>query len=84
MKARSAPDFEGHGDFRLVRKILKYPDNRLRHRREIMELTVRLATDEEKRELWPICDARLTRYAYYRKRSSRGMGIFACEGRTAI
>jgi hypothetical protein len=51
---------------------------------EIMELTVRLATDEEKRELWPICDARLTRYAYYRKRSSRGMGIFACEGRTAI
>jgi F420H(2)-dependent quinone reductase len=61
--------------------VLKYPDIEVRHRRQTMDLTARLATAAEKPSLWPICDEHFPPYAEYRTLTDRDIPIFVCEPR---
>jgi deazaflavin-dependent oxidoreductase (nitroreductase family) len=55
------------------------PDIEVRHRGNNMRLKARLATDEEKPTLWPVCDSHYAPYADYRARTDRDIPIFVCE-----
>jgi deazaflavin-dependent oxidoreductase (nitroreductase family) len=55
------------------------PDIEVRHRGNNMTLRARLATDEEKPDLWPVCDSHYAPYADYRARTDRNIPIFVCE-----
>lgn len=59
--------------------IAKTPDIRVRHRGQEMKLRARLATLEEKPDLWPICDSHYAPFADYRARTEREIPIFVCE-----
>jgi deazaflavin-dependent oxidoreductase (nitroreductase family) len=59
--------------------LVKYPEIVVSHRRRRMKLRARLASPEEKPELWPICDQHYAPYAEYRKRTTREIPIFVCE-----
>lgn len=59
--------------------LVKHPEIMVSHRRRPMKLRARLATREEKPELWPICDQHYAPYADYRKRTTRDIPIFVCE-----
>lgn len=59
--------------------LVKYPEIVVRHRRSSMKLRARLATPEEKTELWPVCDRFFPSYADYRKLTTRDIPIFVCE-----
>ena len=59
--------------------IAKNPDIRVRYRGKEMALRARLATVEEKPDLWPICDRHYAPYADYRARTDRDIPIFICE-----
>ena len=61
--------------------LVAHPDISVTHRGRRMELRARLATAAEKPELWPICDRAYAPYADYRKRTTREIPIFVCEGR---
>jgi deazaflavin-dependent oxidoreductase (nitroreductase family) len=61
------------------RNLVKHPDIEVRHRGRRMKLRCRLATPDEKPELWPICDGRYAPYADYRRRTTRDIPIFVCE-----
>jgi deazaflavin-dependent oxidoreductase (nitroreductase family) len=62
--------------------IVAHPDIEVRHRRQDMALTARVAVADEKPTLWPICDAHYPPYADYRARTARDIPIFVCEPRT--
>jgi deazaflavin-dependent oxidoreductase (nitroreductase family) len=59
--------------------LVRHPEIAVRHRHHRMKLRVRLATPEEKPELWPICDQYYAPYADYRKRTTRDIPIFVGE-----
>jgi deazaflavin-dependent oxidoreductase (nitroreductase family) len=59
--------------------LVKQPEIVVSHRRRRMKLHARLATPEEKPELWPVCDQHYAPYADYRKRTTRDIPIFVCE-----
>ena len=59
--------------------LVKHPVIEVRHRRRSMTLRARLATAEERPELWPICYEHYAPYADYRKRTTREIPIFVCE-----
>ena len=59
--------------------LVKHPDIEVRHRGERMELRARLASPDEKPELWPLCDEHYAPYAQYRERTTRDIPIFVCE-----
>ena len=59
--------------------LVKNPQIEVRHRSRRMKLRARLASPEEKPELWPICDQHYAPYADYRKRTDRDIPIFVCE-----
>jgi deazaflavin-dependent oxidoreductase (nitroreductase family) len=59
--------------------LVKHPEIVVRHRNHRMKLRARLATPDEKPELWPICDHYYAPYADYRKRTTRDIPIFVCE-----
>lgn len=59
--------------------IARHPNITVRHRGEEMALTARLATADEKPELWPICDSHYAPYADYRARTDRDIPIFVCQ-----
>lgn len=59
--------------------LLKHPDIEVSHRGRRMQLRARLATPEEKPDLWPICDRHYAPYAEYRARTTRDIPIFVCE-----
>jgi len=59
--------------------LVKHPDIEVNHRGRRMKLRARLATAEEKPELWPICDRHYAPYADYRERTTRDIPIFVCE-----
>lgn len=59
--------------------LVKHPEISVSHRRRRMKLRVRLATPQEKPELWPICDQHYAPYAAYRERTTRDIPIFVCE-----
>ncbi len=62
-----------------VHNLVKHPDVVVTHRGRRMELRARLATAEEKPQLWPICDEHYAPYATYRGRTERDIPIFVCE-----
>ncbi len=64
------------------RNLVKNPDIEVDHRGRKMKLRARLATDEERPALWPICDEHYAPYADYRKRTTREIPIFVCEPAT--
>ena len=55
------------------------PDITVSHWCRSEKLRARLASVEEKPELWPICDRYYAPYAEYRERTSRNIPIFVCE-----
>jgi len=44
-----------------------------------MKLRARLASADEKAELWPTCDAHYAPFADYRKRTDRDIPMFVCS-----
>ena len=61
--------------------IASNPDISVRYRGTEMSLRARLATAEEKPQLWPICDSCYAPYADYRARTDRDIPIFICQPR---
>jgi deazaflavin-dependent oxidoreductase (nitroreductase family) len=59
--------------------IAKNPDITVRHRGKQMTLRGRLATIDEKTNLWPLCDNSYAPFADYRARTGREIPIFVCE-----
>ena len=59
--------------------IAKNRDITVRHRGKEMTLRARLATADEKPDMWPICDSHYAPYADYRARTDRDIPIFVCE-----
>ncbi len=59
--------------------LVKYPDIKVSQRGRRMTLRARVATANEKPDLWPICDQHYAPYADYRARTSREIPIFVCE-----
>lgn len=59
--------------------LVKHPDIKVDYRGRKMTLRARLATSEEKPDLWPICYQHYAPYAEYRKRTDRDIPIFVCE-----
>lgn len=59
--------------------LVKHPDISVTHRGQRLKLRARLASADEKPELWPICDQHYAPYADYRKRTTRDIPIFVCE-----
>jgi deazaflavin-dependent oxidoreductase (nitroreductase family) len=59
--------------------IAKNRDITVRHRGKEMALRARLATADEKPDMWPICDSHYAPYADYRARTDRDIPIFVCE-----
>jgi deazaflavin-dependent oxidoreductase (nitroreductase family) len=58
--------------------LVKHPDIQVDFRGKQMTLRARLATPEEKPDLWPICYEHYAPYADYRTRTSRDIPIFVC------
>ncbi len=59
--------------------LVKYPDIKISHRASHMTLRARIATVDEKPDLWTLCDQHYAPYADYRARTSREIPIFVCE-----
>jgi deazaflavin-dependent oxidoreductase (nitroreductase family) len=59
--------------------LVKHRDIAVSHRGSRMKLAARLATTDEKSELWPLCDQHYAPFAQYRKRTTRDIPIFVCE-----
>ena len=59
--------------------LVKYPDIAVSQGGRRMTLRARVATAEEKPDLWPLCDQHYAPYADYRARTSRDIPIFVCE-----
>jgi deazaflavin-dependent oxidoreductase (nitroreductase family) len=59
--------------------LVKNPDIKVSYRGTRMTLRARLATADEKPDLWPLCDEHYAPYADYRARTSRDIPIFVCE-----
>ncbi len=59
--------------------IAKNPDIEVRHRRNNLKLRARVASNDEKTQLWQICDDTYSEFAVYRKRTTRDIPIFICE-----
>jgi deazaflavin-dependent oxidoreductase (nitroreductase family) len=59
--------------------LVKYPDIEVSQRDRRMTLRARVATADEKPELWPICDQHYAPYADYRARTNRDIPVFVCE-----
>ena len=59
--------------------VVANPDVTVRHRGVSRPYQARLASAEEKADLWPVCDAHYAPYADYRKRTARDIPIFVCE-----
>jgi deazaflavin-dependent oxidoreductase (nitroreductase family) len=61
------------------KNLVKHPEIEVNHRGKRMKLRARLASSEEKPDLWPICDANYAPYAEYRERTTRDIPVFVCE-----
>lgn len=61
------------------RNLVKHPEITVTFRGKRMQLRARLATADEKPDLWPVCDACYAPYADYRARTTRDIPIFVCE-----
>ena len=59
--------------------LVRHPNVEVNHRGRHMTLRARLASDEEKSTLWPLCDQHYAPYADYRARTTRNIPLFICE-----
>lgn len=57
------------------------PDIEAQFRGKKMKLRARLASDDEKESLWPLCDQHYPPFADYRKRTDRNIPMYICEPR---
>ncbi len=57
----------------------KHPDIVVLRAGQRHALRARAASAEEKRELWPICEAAYPPFLQYRQRTTRDIPIFVCE-----
>jgi deazaflavin-dependent oxidoreductase (nitroreductase family) len=62
--------------------LVEHHDITVSHRGSRMELRARLATPDEKSDMWPLCDRHYAPFAEYRKRTTRDIPIFVCEPAT--
>ena len=58
--------------------LVSHSEIEINHRGQQMQLCARLATAEEKPDLWPICDRHFPPFAEYRTRTNRDIPIFVC------
>ena len=61
------------------RNLVAHPEIEVEHRGQRKRLRARLASAEERANLWPICDRHYAPYADYRRRTTREIPIFVCE-----
>ena len=61
--------------------LVKHPQITVEHRGNFQDFTARLATTDEKDELWPVCDKAYAPFAEYRQLTHRDIPIFVCEPR---
>lgn len=61
--------------------LIAHPDVSVEHRGKTIELRARLASIEEKVQLWPICDEHYAPFADYRRATTRDIPVFVCEPR---
>jgi len=61
------------------KNLVKHPDIEVNHRGRRMKLGARLASADEKAELWPVCDSHYAPFAEYRERTTRDIPVFVCE-----
>ena len=59
--------------------IAKNPDVEIEHRGKSRKMRARIASSEEKPDLWPVCDSFYAPFADYRQRTSRDIPVFVCE-----
>ena len=59
--------------------LVKPPDIKVSHRGRHLTLHARVATADEKPDLWSVCDQHYAAYADLRARTSRDIPIFVCE-----
>ena len=59
--------------------LVAHPDISVSHKGRPMKLRARLASADEKAELWPTCDAHYAPFADYRKRTDRDIPMFVCS-----
>ena len=59
--------------------LVKHPNIEINYRGKQMALRARLATADEKPDLWPVCYKHYAPYEEYRTRTNRDIPIFVCE-----
>ena len=59
--------------------IAKNPDVEIEHRGKSRKMRARIASSEEKPDLWPVSDSFYAPFADYRQRTSRDIPVFVCE-----
>ena len=59
--------------------LVKHPDIEVDYRGKHMKLRARIATTDEKPDLWPVCYQSYAPFEEYRTRTSRDIPIFVCE-----
>jgi deazaflavin-dependent oxidoreductase (nitroreductase family) len=57
------------------------PDIEVQYKSNKMSLRARRATDEEKKDVWPICCEHYPEYDVYQKRTERNIPVFIAEPR---
>jgi deazaflavin-dependent oxidoreductase (nitroreductase family) len=65
------------------RNLVANPDIELTVGGETLELTARVASDEEKAEMWPRIVEAYKGYAGYQKKTDRSIPVVVCEPRSA-
>ena len=59
--------------------LIKHPEVRITFKGETTPMTARLATDEERAEVWPICCEYYPPYQAYQGRTDRNIPVFICS-----
>ena len=62
-----------------VKSVQKNPNIVAQYKSKKMNLVARQVSDEEKKALWPICDAAYPDFADYRARTDRNIPVFDCQ-----
>jgi len=62
-----------------VKSVQKNPNIIAQYKNKKMKLVARQVSDEEKKALWPICDAAYPDFANYRARTDRNIPMFDCQ-----
>ncbi|HTK96667.1 MAG TPA: nitroreductase/quinone reductase family protein, partial [Pseudomonadales bacterium] len=61
--------------------LVAHPDIEVQVKENTLRLRARLASSEEKAQVWPRCVAAYPSYETYQKRTTRDIPVFICEPR---